>query len=130
MIISEMSWFNIFQRTNSDFCASNNFQGSFFVSFSFHGICPSWSYESYGSYRYAVKSSSFFQMQLSMCLVLAEKELWKHGMPRNLHTIQKPALFKIRESIVLFFVSWGLALYNHIWVGKVESFPIILACQS
>ena len=35
-MISEMSWCNVLQRTGSDFCATNNFQGIFAIFVSWY----------------------------------------------------------------------------------------------
>ena len=46
----------------------------------------------------------------------------------HLHIIQKSSLLKTRGLILLFFGTWSVVLYLHVWV-KSKDFPIFLVCQ-
>ena len=54
---------------------------------------------------------------------------WKHGIPWHLHTIQKSALNKTRESHCSFVWVMERSIIS-LCLGKVKVFLLILACQS
>ena len=72
-IISEMTWCNVLQRTDSDFCATNNFQGTSHFRFVIS------TQEKINTYvdPSNLQLQGVFQMPLSLHLIIVEKELWR-----------------------------------------------------
>ena len=62
-------------------------------------------------------------------LLNKKKKKWKHGIPWHLHTIQKSALNKTRESPCSFVWVMERSIIS-LCLGKVKVFLLILACQS
>ena len=133
-------WCNVFRTAGLEFFATDNFPGTFvdFCFMSAQGRISTYIDPCLGVFQSTVFKVSFtcWEQTLNITLIKQISEwhfrkltiaMTKFALTqmsfltekRYLHTIRRPSLLKTKVSYFLFFVSWNLALYLHVWVMSI-----------